>query len=79
MLGLCCCVGFSLVAESEGYSLVVACRLLIAISSHVAEYGLQGTKASVAGSVDVEIEPMSPELTGGFFTTEPPGTPLLLL
>ena len=29
-LGLCCCLGFSLVAASRGYSLVVLHRLLIA-------------------------------------------------
>ena len=40
-------MGFSLVAESEGYSLAVVCRLLIAMASHVAQYGLQGTQASV--------------------------------
>ena len=30
MLGLHCCTGFSPVAASRGYSLAVACRLLIA-------------------------------------------------
>ena len=36
VLGLPCCVGFSLVAESESYSLVeVVCGLLIAVTSLV--------------------------------------------
>ena len=37
VLGLRCRVGFSLVVESEGYSLVVVCRLLVAVASLVAE------------------------------------------
>ena len=38
VLGLCCCVGFSLVVASWCYSLVVVCRLLIAVASLVAEH-----------------------------------------
>ena len=40
VLGLCC-TSFSLVAGSGGYSLVVACRLLIAVASLTAEHRLQ--------------------------------------
>ena len=40
-LGLRCCVGFSLVAESRVH------RLLIAVASLVAEHRLEGTQASV--------------------------------
>ena len=40
VLGLFCCVGFSLVAASGGYSLVAVLRLLIAVASLVAEHGL---------------------------------------
>ena len=47
MLGLCGCEGFSLVAVSGGYSLVVVCGLLIAAASLVAEHGPWGTWASV--------------------------------
>ena len=47
-VGLCCCVGFSLVAVSGGYSLAVVYRLVIAMASRVAEHGLQGEWASVA-------------------------------
>ena len=50
MLGLCCCKGFSLVAESGGYSLAVVGRLLIAVAYPVAEHGLPGTQASVAAA-----------------------------
>ena len=35
--GLCCCVGFSLIAVKGGYSLVVVHRLPIAVVSLVAE------------------------------------------
>ena len=35
ILGLCCCVGFSPVAASGGYSLVAVHRLLIAVASLV--------------------------------------------
>ena len=40
VLGLCCCVGFSLVAANGGYSLVVVCGLLTVVASLVAEYRL---------------------------------------
>ena len=40
MLGLCCCVGFSLVVVSRGYSLVMVPRLLIAVASFVVDHGL---------------------------------------
>ena len=39
VLGFHCCVGFSLVAMSKGYFLVVVCGLLIAAASRV-EHGL---------------------------------------
>ena len=39
-LGLHCCVGFSLVARSGGYSLVTARGLLVELASPVAEHGL---------------------------------------
>ena len=39
VLGLCCCVGFSLVAESGGYSLVVMHGLLIAVVFLVVKHG----------------------------------------
>ena len=43
-------MGFSLVAVSSGCSLVVVLRLLIAVASLVAEYGFQGTQASVVAA-----------------------------
>lgn len=39
-LGLRCCAGFSLVAESGGYSTVAGCGLLMAVDSFVAGLGL---------------------------------------
>ena len=47
MLGLCCCMGFSLVAASGGFCLAAACGLLIAVVSLVLEHRPQGTWASV--------------------------------
>ena len=40
VLGLHCCVGFSLVVANWGCTLVVVCRLLIAVASLAAEYRL---------------------------------------
>ena len=40
VLGLHCCVCFSPVAESRGYSLVVVLAILIAVTSLVAEHWL---------------------------------------
>ena len=53
MLGLCCCMGFSVVAESRGYSLAAVRGPLIAVASLVAEHGLQGAWAS--GAVPPEL------------------------
>ena len=39
-VGLCCCMGFPLVAASRGRSPVVLCRLLVALASLVAEHSL---------------------------------------
>ena len=44
--GSCCCLGFSLVALSRDYSLLV-CRLLIAAAPLIAEDRPQGARASV--------------------------------
>ena len=40
VLGFHCCAGFSLVAESQGNSLVAVCELLISVASLVVEDGL---------------------------------------
>ena len=50
MLGLSCCVGYSLAEMSGGYSPVAVCRVLIGVSSRVAELGLKGVKASVVAA-----------------------------
>ena len=47
MLGICCCMGFSLVVTSSHYSLAVVRRLLIMVVSLVAERRLQSAQASV--------------------------------
>ena len=44
--GLLCCMGFSLVAESRGCSLIAVHRLLIAVASLVAEHRLCVASAS---------------------------------
>ena len=40
VLCLHCCMGFSLVVASGGYSLVAVCRVLIVVASLAAEHGL---------------------------------------
>lgn len=44
-LGLYCCMGFSLVVGSEGYSPVAVHRLLITEASCIVEHGLWGAQA----------------------------------
>ena len=46
VLGLSCCMGFSLIIEDGGCSLVAVRMLLIATVSLVAQHGLKGTQAS---------------------------------
>ena len=60
---------FSLAVESRGYPPVAVCKLLIAETSLVAEHSLPGPG----------IEPTSPALAGGFFTTETPEMPSFTL
>ena len=43
VLGLCCCMDFSLVVESGSDSLVVVCRFLIVMASLAVKHGLQNT------------------------------------
>ena len=89
--GLCCCSGFSLVVESGGYSLVVIFSLqwlLLLQSTGSRAYTIQqlgcGGSAVAApqlqspGSVALPrqgMEPISPALACGFFTTELLGKP----
>ena len=58
---------------------VVVCGLFVAVASLVVEPGLQGVRAQrPCGMSDIPgsgIESLSPALAGGFFTTEPPGSP----
>ena len=80
-----CCVGFSLVAASGGSSLVTIRGLLAAVDSLV-ELRLWSSSSSSCGSwayflqamwdlPGPGIEPMSPALAGGFFTSESLGKP----
>ena len=39
VLHLCCCMGFSLVVASEGYSPVAVCGLLVVVASLVEDHG----------------------------------------
>ena len=50
VLGLHCCLGFSLVSVSRGSPVVAMCRLLIAVDSLVAEHGSQGFRAAVVAA-----------------------------
>ena len=50
VLGLCFCMGFSLVAMSRGYSLLAVLGFLIAVVSLVAEHKLWRVQASVVVS-----------------------------
>ena len=86
VLGLCCCVGFSLVAVS---SVALSCSMWTYCSGFTccrtqalghAGFSSCGTwTCSLLGGVwDLRrpgIEPVSPVLAGGFVTTEPPGKP----
>ena len=48
MLGLCCLAGFSRVAVSRVYSLIVVHKFLIEVAFLVVEHGFQGAPASAA-------------------------------
>ena len=81
-LGLHCYMGLlALVAVGGGYSSVAVCGLLIAVASHVALPGFRAQPQQlwctdlVAPQNVGSSQTMSSALTGGFFTTEPPGKP----
>ena len=52
------------------------CQALLSMGFSRQEYWSELTFPSPGDLPDPEIEPMSPALAGGFFTTEPPGKPL---
>ena len=56
MLGLCCYEGFSLVADSGGYSLDVVRGLLPAVASLVVEQGLSCAQACIAAAPGSEAQ-----------------------
>ena len=47
VLGLCCCMGFSLAVVKRGYFLVAVHKLLIAVDFLAAEHRFQGARAPV--------------------------------
>ena len=68
----------SLVVAGRDYSPAMVCRLLTVVASLVGEHGLLSTVSiAVAQGLSWDllgpgIEPMTPGLPGGFFTSEPP-------
>ena len=48
VLGLCCCIGFSLFVVSRDYPLAAVHRLLIAVASLIVEHSFWGMGASVS-------------------------------
>ena len=81
MLGFHYCTGFSLAAESRGYSLAAVHGLLIAVVSLITEHSSNscGVGVKLLHSMwdlpSPGMEPASPALTGRFFTTEILGKP----
>ena len=76
VLGLCCCVGFSLAAQNRSCS---SCREWA--SQCGASFYCGAQALLLRGMWDLlgpGIEPMSPALASRFFTTEPLGKPLLM-
>ena len=55
VLGLHCYAGFSLVAASRGYSLVVVHRLLIRVTSLIVEHRLSGMRALVVAAHELRV------------------------
>ena len=72
------CRAFSCVAQALGHmGSVVAARGIWSTGSVVVVCSLRCSEA--CGIVQPGIEPVSPALTGRFFTTEPPGKPSCFL
>ena len=65
----CCCS--SIAAMSNSFCDLMDCRLSMGFSRQEYWSGLQFP--SPGDLTDVGINPVSPALAGGFFTTEPPG------
>ena len=55
VLGLHCCMGFSLAVVSRGYSVFVVCGFLIVLASFIMDHGLYGARSSVLAA------PQAPE------------------
>ena len=55
----------------------VACQALLSMGFSSQEYGSGLPFPSPGHLPDAGIKPASPALAGGFFTTEPPGKPMM--
>ena len=81
VLDLCCCSSFFLVAES-GLLLQTQCTSFSCCGSWDLEHKLNSCGAQAQWLHDMwdplgpEMEPVSPAMASGFFTTEPPGKPI---
>ena len=76
VLGHCCCMGFSLVVASGGYSLVAVPLplLLMVVASLIVAHGLSCSMACEI-FLDQGSNPVSSALASRLFTVEPPGKP----
>ena len=62
-------------SDSFVTSWTVACQAPLSVGFPRQEYWCGLSFSSPGDPPEPGIEPMSPELAGGFFTTEPPGKP----
>ena len=68
-----CVHTFSVVSDSFATPETVACQASLSMEFSRQEYCSGFSFLSPGDFLDSAIEPMSPALEGGFFTTEPPG------
>ena len=80
VLGLCCCMGSSLVVASGGYSLVAipVPLLLTVVAFLIVAHGLSCSTACEI-FLDQGSNPTSSALASRLFTVEPPGKPRVAL
>ena len=76
MLGSFCC-WVAVMSESFAIQWTIACQVPLSREFPRQEYWSGLSFLSPGDLPSPEIEPRSPALAGGFFTTEPPGKPML--
>ena len=76
--GLCVCVSCSVVSDSLRPHGLVACQASLSVGFSRQEYWSGLFFLSPGDLPNPGIKPMSPASAGGFFTTQPPGRPILL-